>query len=161
MCGFFFAQKTGAKFQYVPYRGAGPAMQDLMAGQIDFSCLDGSSTLPNVQAGRMRAYAVMSETRWNKSPQTPTMVESGVPGLTVSFWHGLWTTKGTPQAVIDRLDVAVKSALANPEVRQRLDTIGQDIATPEQATPAGLAAYHKAEIEKWWPIIKSADIKAE
>jgi tripartite-type tricarboxylate transporter receptor subunit TctC len=161
MCGFFFAQKTGAKFQYVPYRGAGPAMQDLMAGQIDFSCLDGSSTLANVQAGRMRAYAVMGETRWNKSPQTPTMVESGVPGLTVSFWHGLWTTKGTPQAVIDRLDVAVKSALANPDVRKRLDTIGQDIATPEQATPAGLAAYHKAEIEKWWPIIKSADIKAE
>ena len=108
MCGFFFAQKTGAKFQYVPYRGAGPAMQDLMAGQIDLSCLDGSSTLANVQAGRMRAYAVMGETRWDKSPQTPTMIESGVPGLTISFWHGLWTTKGTPQAVIDRLDAAVK-----------------------------------------------------
>jgi tripartite-type tricarboxylate transporter receptor subunit TctC len=136
-------------------------MQDLMAGQIDLSCLDGSSTLANVQAGRMRAYAVMGETRWNKSSQTPTMVELGIPGLTVSFWHGLWTTKGTPQSVIDRLDVAVKSALADPDVRRRLDAIGQEIATPEQATPAGLAAYHKAEIKKWWPIIKAADIKSE
>jgi len=161
MCGFFFALKTGAKFQYVPYRGAGPAMQDLMANQIEMSCLDGSSTLANVQAGRMRAFAVMSETRWDKSPQTPTMIESGVPGLTVSFWHGLWTTKGTPKAVVDRLDAAVKAALADPDVRKRLDAIGQLIATPEQATPAGLAAYHKAEIDKWWPIIKSANIKAE
>jgi tripartite-type tricarboxylate transporter receptor subunit TctC len=161
MCGFFFAQKTGAKFQYIPYRGAGPAQQDLMAGQIEMSCLDGSSTLANVQAGKMRAYAVMSETRWDKSPQTPTMVESGVPGLTVSFWHGLWTTNGSPKAVVDRLDMAVKAALADPEVREHLDAIGQLIATPEQQTPAALAAYHKAEIDKWWPIIKSANIKAE
>jgi tripartite-type tricarboxylate transporter receptor subunit TctC len=161
MCGFFFAQKTGAKFQYIPYRGAGPAQQDLMAGQIELSCLDGSSTLANVQAGKMRAYAVMSEARWDKSPQTPTMVESGVPGLTVSFWHGLWTTKGTPKAVVDRLDAAVKAALADPTVRQHLDAIGQLIAKPEQQTPAGLAAYHKAEIDKWWPIIKSANIKTE
>jgi tripartite-type tricarboxylate transporter receptor subunit TctC len=147
MCGFFFAQKTGAKFQYVPYRGAAPAMQDLMANQIDLTCL--------------KAYAVMGETRWDKSPQTPTMVESGVPGLTITFWHGLWTTKGTPKAVIDRLDAAVKVALADPEVRKKLDAIGQVIATPEQATPAGLAAYHKAEIAKWWPIIKAADIKTQ
>ena len=161
MCGFFFAQKTGAKFQYVPYRGAAPAMQDLMANQIDLSCLDGSSTLANVQAGRFKAYAVMGDKRWDKSPQTPTMIESGVPGLTITFWHGLWTTKGTPKAVIDRLDAAVKVALADPDVRKKLDAIGQVIATPEQATPAGLAAYHKAEIAKWWPIIKAADIKTQ
>jgi tripartite-type tricarboxylate transporter receptor subunit TctC len=161
MCGFFFAQKTGAKFQYVPYRGAAPAMQDLMANQIDLSCLDGSSTLANVQAGRMKAFAVMGETRWDKSPQTPTMVESGVPGLTITFWHGLWTTKGTPKVVVDRLDAAVKAALADPDVRRKLDAIGQVVATPEQATPAGLAAYQKAEIAKWWPIIKAADIKTQ
>jgi tripartite-type tricarboxylate transporter receptor subunit TctC len=161
MCGFFFAQKTGAKFQYVPYRGAAPAMQDVMANQIDLTCLDGSSTLANVQAGRMKAFAVMGETRWGKSPQTPTMIESGVPGLTITFWHGLWTTKGTPKAVVDRLDAAVKVALADPDVRKRLDAIGQVVATPEQQTPAGLAAFHKAEIEKWWPIIKAAGIKAE
>jgi tripartite-type tricarboxylate transporter receptor subunit TctC len=159
MCGFFFAQKIGAKFQYVPYRGAGPAQQDLMGGQIDLSCLDGSSTIANVQAGKMRAYAVMSEKRWDKAPQTPTMVESGVPGLTISFWHGLWTTKGTPKAIVDRLDVAVKAALADPDVRKKLEAIGQVVATPEQATPQGLAAFHKAEIEKWWPIVKAADIK--
>jgi tripartite-type tricarboxylate transporter receptor subunit TctC len=161
MCGFFFAQKTGAKFQYVPYRGAAPAMQDVMANQIDLTCLDGSSTLANVQAGRMKAFAVMGETRWDKSPQTPTMIESGVPGLSITFWHGLWTTKGTPKAVVDRLDAAVKVALADPDVRKRLDAIGQVVATPEQQTPAGLAAFHKAEIDKWWPIIKAAEIKAE
>jgi tripartite-type tricarboxylate transporter receptor subunit TctC len=161
MCGFFFAQKTGAKFQYVPYRGAAPAMQDVMANQIDLTCLDGSSTLANVQAGRMKAFAVMGETRWDKSPQTPTMVESGVPGLTITFWHGLWTTKGTPKAVVDRLDAAVKAALADPDVRKKLDAIGQVVATPEQATPAWLAAYQKAEIAKWWPIIKAADIKTQ
>jgi tripartite-type tricarboxylate transporter receptor subunit TctC len=161
MCGFFFAQKTGAKFQYVPYHGAAPAMQDVMANQIDLTCLDGSSTLANVQAGRMKAFAVMGETRWDKSPQTPTMIESGVPGLSITFWHGLWTTKGTPKAVVDRLDAAVKVALADPDVRKRLDAIGQVVATPEQQTPAGLAAFHKAEIDKWWPIIKAAGIKAE
>ena len=161
MCGFFFAQKTGAKLQYVPYRGAAPAMQDVMANQIDLTCLDGSSTLANVQAGRMKAFAVMGETRWDKSPQTPTMIESGVPGLSITFWHGLWTTKGTPKAVVDRLDAAVKVALADPDVRKRLDAIGQVVATPEQQTPAGLASFHKAEIDKWWPIIKAAGIKAE
>jgi tripartite-type tricarboxylate transporter receptor subunit TctC len=161
MCGFFFAQKTGAKFQYVPYRGAAPAMQDVMANQIDLTCLDGSSTLANVQAGRMKAFAVMGETRWDKSPETPTMIESGVPGLSITFWHGLWTTKGTPKAAIDRLDAAVKASLADPDVRRKLEAIGQVVATPGQATPAGLAAYHKAEIEKWWPIIKAADIKAQ
>jgi tripartite-type tricarboxylate transporter receptor subunit TctC len=103
----------------------------------------------------------MGETRWDKSPQTPTMVESGVPGLTITFWHGLWTTKGTPKAVVDRLDAAVKAALADPDVRKKLDAIGQVIATPEQATPVGLAAYQKAEIAKWWPIIKAADIKTQ
>jgi tripartite-type tricarboxylate transporter receptor subunit TctC len=161
LCGFFFQQKTGAKFQYVPYRGAAPAMQDLMANQIDLSCLDGSSTLANVQAGRIKAFAVMGETRWDKSPQTPTMIESGIPGLTISFWHGLWTTKGTPQAVVDRLDAAVKAALADPDVRRKLDAIGQVTATPEQATPAGLSTIHQAEIDKWWPIIKAADIKTQ
>jgi tripartite-type tricarboxylate transporter receptor subunit TctC len=161
VCGVFFERKTGANFQYVPYRGAAPIMQDLMAGHIDLSCLDGTATLPNVQAGRFKAYALMGEKRWDKSPQTPTMIESGVPGLTISFWHGLWTTKGTPKDVVDRLDDAVKTALADADVRKRLDVLGQVAATPEEQTPAGLAALQKAEIDKWWPIIKSAGIKAE
>jgi tripartite-type tricarboxylate transporter receptor subunit TctC len=103
----------------------------------------------------------MGDVRWPKSPETPTMIESGIPGATITFWHGLWTTKGTPQQAIDRLDGAVKSALANPAVQQRLETLGQVIFPPDQQNPAGLAAYHKAEIDNWWPIIKAAGIKAE
>ncbi|HEY2528365.1 MAG TPA: tripartite tricarboxylate transporter substrate-binding protein [Xanthobacteraceae bacterium] len=161
LCGLYFAQKVGARLQYVPYRGAGPIIQDLMAGHIDLSCLDTSSTLADVQAGKFKAFALMTEKHWPKSPDTPTMAESGVPGLTIAFWHGLWAPKGTPKDVVDRLDGAVRAALAATAVRQRLEAIGQVIATPEQQTPAGLAAFHKAEIDKWWPIIKGAGIKAD
>jgi tripartite-type tricarboxylate transporter receptor subunit TctC len=161
LCGLFFAQKTGARFQYVPYRGAAPAMQDLIGGQIDLSCLEASATLGNVEAGKYKAFAVMSEQRWPKSPNTPTMIESGVPGLSISFWHGLWTTKGTPKAVVDRLDGAVKTALADPALRQRLEGLGQVIFPSDQQNPAALAAYQKAELDKWWPIIKAANIKID
>jgi tripartite-type tricarboxylate transporter receptor subunit TctC len=159
LCALFFAQKTGAHFQYVPYRGAGPAMQDLLGGQIDLSCLEASSTLANVQAGKFKAFALMSERRWPQSPDTPTMIESGVPGLSINFWHGLWTTKGTPKDIVDRLDAAVMNALADPAVRQRLEGLGQVIYPRDQQNPAALAAYHQAELDKWWPVIKAAGIK--
>ena len=161
LCGIYFQQKTGARFQYVPYRGAAPAMQDLIGGQIDLTCLEASATLANVEAGKFKAFAVMSEQRWPKSPDTPTMIESGVPGLSISFWHGLWTTKGTPKKTVDRLDAAVQTALADPAIRQRLEALGQVIFPRNQQNPIALATYHKAEIEKWWPIIKAADIKLE
>jgi tripartite-type tricarboxylate transporter receptor subunit TctC len=161
LCGLYFAQKTGLRLQYVPYRGGGPAMQDLIGGQIDLACLEASSGLAYVQAAKFKAFAVFSEQRWAKSPETPTMIESGVPGATINFWHALWTTKGTPKETVDRLDAAVMSALANPVVRQRLETLGQVIFPRDQQNPAALAAYHKAEIDKWWPIIKAAGIKAE
>jgi tripartite-type tricarboxylate transporter receptor subunit TctC len=160
LCGLFFAQKTGVRFQYVPYRGGAPAMQDLIGGQIDLSCLEASQTLANVEAGRFKAYAVMGEQRWPKSPSTPTMIESGVPGLSISFWHGLWTAKDTPKAVVDRLDAAVMAALANPAMRAKIEALGQVIFPADQQNPQALAAYHKAELDKWWPIIKSAGIKA-
>jgi len=160
LCGLSFAQKTGARFQYVPYHGAAPAFTDLMSGQIDLACLEASASLPYVQAGKFKAFAVMSETRWPKAPDLPTMIESGVPGLSITFWHGLWTTKGTPQAVVDRLDDAVKAALADPAVKDRLTQLGQVIFPADQQNPAALAAYQKAEIAKWWPIIKAAGIKA-
>jgi len=160
LCGLFFAQKTGTRFDFVPYRGAAPAMQDLVGGQIDLSCLEASATFANVKAGRLKPYAVMSEQRWPQAPDTPTMIESGVPGLSISFWHGLWTTKGTPQPIVDRLDAAAMAALADPAVRQRLETLGQIIFPREQQNPAGLAAYHKAELDKWWPVIKGAGLKA-
>jgi len=149
------------RLQYVPYRGGGPAMQDLIGGQIDLACLEASSGLAYVQAGKFKAYAVMSEQRWPKSPDTPTLSESGITGATINFWHALWTTAGTPKETVERLDAAVVSALANPAVRQRLETLGQVIFPRDQQGPAALAAYHKAEIDKWWPIIKAAGIKAE
>jgi tripartite-type tricarboxylate transporter receptor subunit TctC len=160
LCGLFFAQKIGTRFQYVPYRGGAPAMQDLIGGQIDLSCLEASSTLANVEAKRFKAYAVMGEERWPKSPSTPTMIESGVPGLSLSFWHGMWTTKDTPKAVVARLDAAVMAALANAAVRQKIEALGQVIFPADQQNPQALAAYHKAELDKWWPIIKAAGIKA-
>jgi tripartite-type tricarboxylate transporter receptor subunit TctC len=160
LCGLSFAQAIGARFQYVPYRGAAPAMQDLIGGQIDLACLEASATLANVQAGRYKAYAVMSEQRWPKSPDTPTVIEAGAPGVSISFWHGLWTTKGTPKDVVDRLDDAVVNALADPTVRQRIETLGQVIFPRDRQNPQALAAYQKAELDKWWPIIKAAGIKA-
>jgi tripartite-type tricarboxylate transporter receptor subunit TctC len=160
ICGLFFAQKTGARFQYVPYHGAGPAIADLLGGEIDLACLETSSTLPYVQAGRFKGFAVMSEQRWPKSPDTPTMIESGIPGLSISFWHGLWATKGTPQPAVDRLGAAVQSALADPTIRDRLTQLGQVLFPADQQNPAALAAYQKAEIDKWWPIIKTAGIRA-
>jgi tripartite-type tricarboxylate transporter receptor subunit TctC len=156
-----FANAIGVKFQYVPYRGAGPAIQDLLSGQIELSCLEASSTLPYVQAGKMKAYALMAEKRWPKSPATPTAIESGAPGVSLPFWHGLWTTAGTPKAVVDKLDGAVKTALADPNVRARLDALGQVIFPADQQNPAALAAYTKAETDKWWPIIKAAGIKGQ
>jgi tripartite-type tricarboxylate transporter receptor subunit TctC len=160
LVGLSFATEIGARFEYVPYRGAAPVMQDLIGGQIDLTCLEASSTLANVQAGKFKAYAVMSENRWSKSPNTPTMIESGVPGLSLSFWHGLWTTAGTPKSAIDRIVDAVQTALADPSVRQRLDALGMVIYPRGQQKPEALATYHEAEAAKWWPIINAARIKA-
>lgn len=156
-----FANAIGVKFDYVPYRGAGPAIQDLLGGQIDLSCLEASATLPFVKAGKFKAFAVVSEQRWPKSLDTPTLIEAGAPGVSLPFWHGLWTTKGTSKEIVDRLDGAVKTALADPAVRDRLAQLGQVIFPPDQQNPAALAAYEKAEIGKWWPIIKAAGIKAQ
>jgi tripartite-type tricarboxylate transporter receptor subunit TctC len=104
LCALYFSQKAGVSLQYVPYRGAGPAMQDLIGGQIDLACLEASSGLAYVESGKLKAYAVFSDRRWPKAPDTPTMIESDIPGAVITFWHGLWTTKGTPKDVVDWLD---------------------------------------------------------
>jgi tripartite-type tricarboxylate transporter receptor subunit TctC len=161
VCGLYFQDKTGTRFQFVPYRGGAPAMQDLVGGQIDLMCAEASQTLSYVRGKRMKAFTVMSRTRWPAMPDIPTTDEIGVPGMYISFWHGLWVPKGTPPEVIARLNTAVVAALADDNVRKRLSDLGQVIATREQQTPTALAAFHKAEIEKWWPIIKAADIKVE
>ena len=160
LIGLQLAKAIDARFQFVPYRGAAPMMQDLIAGQIDMGLLEASGSYPNVQAGRFKAYAVTTEKRWPKSPDTPTMIEVGVPEVNMSFWHGLWTTKGTPNGVVDRLDMAVKTALGDPTVRQRIEGLGQFIFPADQLNPTSLAAYQKAEIAKWWPVMKAAGIKA-
>jgi tripartite-type tricarboxylate transporter receptor subunit TctC len=156
-----FADAIGVKFDYVPYRGAGPAIQDLLGGQIELTCLEASATLPYVQAGKFKAFAVVADKRWPKSPDTPTTIEAGAPGVSLPFWHGLWTTEGTPKNIVDQLDGAVKSALAEPAVRDRLTQLGQVIFPADQQNPAALAAYEQAEITKWWPIIKAAGIKEQ
>jgi tripartite-type tricarboxylate transporter receptor subunit TctC len=159
VCLLYFAQKTGTSFQLVPYRGGAPVMQDLVAGQIDMFCAEASQTLSFLRSGAMKAFAIMSKERWPGAPEVPTMDEVGVPGMYISFWNGLWVPKATPKDIIARLNAAVVDALADPTVRQRLTELGHVIATREEQTPEALGAFHKAEIEQWWPLIKAANIK--
>jgi tripartite-type tricarboxylate transporter receptor subunit TctC len=159
--GLFFQQMTGTKFQFVPYRGTGPMMQDLLAGQIDFSFDQAANSLPQVQAGRIRGYAVTSKTRIASAPDIPTVDEAGLPGFYVSVWHGLWVPKATPKAIVDRLVAATQTALKDANLQKRWMELGQDLPPPEQQGPEALRAYHKAELDKWLPIIKAAGVKAE
>jgi tripartite-type tricarboxylate transporter receptor subunit TctC len=161
MCLIYFQNMTGTKFPLAPYRGAAPLMQDMLAGQIDLSCPEAGQTLPQYRAGSIKAYAVLTQKRWFAAPDVPTIDEAGVPGLHFPFWHAVWAPKGTPKDVIAKLNAAVVETLADPGVRQRFNELGHEIAPREQQSPAALAAYHKAEIEKWWPIIKAANIKLE
>ena len=117
--------------------------------------------LSYIRAGKMKAYAVLANSRWAEAPDVPTIDEAGVPGLHISFWHGLWTPKGTPRDIVGRINSAVVDALLDPAVRKRFATLGQDIPPREQQTPEALRAHHTAEIAKWWPIIRAANIKME
>ena len=159
--GTYFQKNTGTRFQFVPYRGAAPIIQDLLAGHIDLTFTQVASALPQVRGGQLKAYVVMAKTRWAAAPETPTIDEAGVPGLYASFWHGLWAPKDTPKDVVAKLDAAVVETLADPTVLQRFKEIGQEPWPRDKQTPEALAAQQKAEIEKWWPIIKAANIRAE
>lgn len=159
--GLLFQKLTNTRFAFVPYRGAGPAMQDLLAGQIDLMIDQASNSLPHLRAGDIKAYAVTAETRLASAPDIPTVDEAGLPEFHVSIWHGLWAPKGTPNAIIQKLNSAVMVALATPAIRQRLADLGQEIPAREQQSPEALATFQRAEIEKWWPIIKAAGIKPE
>jgi tripartite-type tricarboxylate transporter receptor subunit TctC len=158
--GTYFQSVTGTKFQFVPYRGSAPLNQDLVAGHIDINLGMAAASYTLMRSGQIKAYAMMAKTRWWSAPDIPTMEEAGVPGLYASFWHALWVPKATPGEVIAKLNAAVRSALADPAVRQRFVDQGQEISPPERQTPQALGAHQKAEIEKWWPIIKAAGIKA-
>ena len=159
--GAFFQISTKTQYRFVPYRGAAPAMQDLIGGRIDFMIDQAANSLPFVRGGQVRAYAVTSATRLAAAPEIPTVDEAGLPGFHISVWQGIWAPHGTPPAVIARLNAAVVAALADPRVKEQLADSGNEVAALDEQTPAALAALQLAEIEKWWPIIKSAGIKID
>jgi tripartite-type tricarboxylate transporter receptor subunit TctC len=161
LTGFLMQQSTGVQFEFIPYRGAGPAMQAMLGGQVDLMVVQAAVTLPQARAGAVKILANLSPARSEVVPGVPTSDESGIPKLYASGWFGLFAPSGTPKPVIAKLNQAMVHALADPAVKARFADLGLEIATREQQTPEGLAKFHKAEIGKWWPVIKAANIKVE
>jgi tripartite-type tricarboxylate transporter receptor subunit TctC len=161
VAGILMQNMLGIKWQMVSYRSAGLANQDLLAGTIDLLLDTPAVSLPHVKSGDVKGYAVTSQKRLLLAPDIPTADEAGMPGYFFNFWHALWAPKGTPKPIIAKLNAAVQKTLADPEIRQRLTDLAQVIYPPEMRTPEGLHAFQKAEVEKWYPIIKAAGIKAE
>jgi tripartite-type tricarboxylate transporter receptor subunit TctC len=159
LAGIFFRQQTGTRFQFVPYRGT--AMPDLVAGNIDLMIDQSSNALPQLRSGTIKAYAVAASNRLAVAPDIPTADEAGLPGLHISNWYAFWAPKATPKPILGKLNAAVVDALADSAVQERLTTLGLETFPRDQQTPEALGAYHKAEIDKWWPIIKAAHIKVE
>jgi tripartite-type tricarboxylate transporter receptor subunit TctC len=159
--GVYFEQLIGAKLQFVPYRGTGPALLDLVSGQIDVIVDQASNSLPQVKAGKIRAYAIADSKRLAAAPDIPTVDEAGLPGLHIELWSAVWVPKGTPKAVIAKLNAAVVNTLADPAVSKRMGEMGLQIPPRDKQTPEALGAHQQAEVKKWWPMIKAANIKAE
>ena len=145
----------------MPYRGTAPALNDLVGGQIDIIVDQASNSMQQIRAGRIRAYAITDTKRLKAAPEIPTAEEAGLPGFHMTLWNGLWVPKGTPKDVIARLNAAAVEAMADPAVQKRLNDLGLEVPARDQQTPQALAAWHKAEVDKWWPIIKKAGIKPE
>jgi tripartite-type tricarboxylate transporter receptor subunit TctC len=152
---------TGTEVLLIPYKGGGPAMTDMIAGHVDLLMVQAAIALPQVRAGKIRAMAVLQPSRSPVVEGVPSVDEAGVPGLYLPGWFGFFAPKGTPKDVIAKLNAAMVEALADPAIKARFADLGLDIASREQQAPEGLAAFQKAEIEKWWPLIKAAGIKVE
>jgi tripartite-type tricarboxylate transporter receptor subunit TctC len=161
ICFIDFQNKSGTKFVLVPYKGGAPAMQDLVGGQVDLGCLEASQTMQQYRAGTVKVFGVLANKRWFGAPEVPTLAEGGLPGDQIEFWHGLWAPKGTPKDVVAKLNAAALAAFADPAVRKRFTDLGHEIPARELLTPQALFDHHKAEIDRWWPIIKAANIKAQ
>ena len=161
LAGLSFQKATGTTFQFVPYRGDGPAVQDMMAGQIDMMIEPSSNFTAQVQAGTIRAIAVPAKTRLFSLPDVPTTDEAGLPGFYASIWFGMWAPKDTPKDIIAKLNAVVVTALADANVKDRLNKLGQQVSTRELQAPEAFDAFQKSEVDKWWPIIKAANIKID
>jgi tripartite-type tricarboxylate transporter receptor subunit TctC len=161
LAGISFQKATGTTFQFVPYRGDGPAVQDMMAGQIDMMIEPSSNFTAQVQAGTIRAIAVPSKTRMVSLPEVPTADEAGLPGFYASIWFGMWAPKGTPNDVVDKIHTATVTALKDANLKDKLSKLGQQIASPELQSSQAFAAFQRSEADKWWPIIKEAGIKVQ
>ncbi|HSW84691.1 MAG TPA: tripartite tricarboxylate transporter substrate-binding protein [Usitatibacter sp.] len=157
----YYNKETGSSLQIIHYKGSGPALQDVIAGHVDMTFDQAANALPQVRAGKIKAYAVTSKNRLTSQPDIPTVDEAGLPNFYMSVWHAFWAPKGTPKEVVNRLNAALVETLADPAVQKRLQDLGQELFTREQQTPEALRAWHKAEIDKWWPLIKTAGIKSE
>lgn len=157
----YFGTATGAPIEPIHYKGSAPAMQDLIAGHISLGFEQAANAIPQMRAGKIRPYAVTAKSRLAAAPEIPTVDEAGLPGFYMSIWHAYWVPKATPRAVVDRLNAAIVESLADPDVRKRLADLGQEIPPREQQTPEALRMWHKAEIDKWWPLIRSANIRSE
>jgi tripartite-type tricarboxylate transporter receptor subunit TctC len=161
IAGLYFENVSGIKLQYVPYRGTAPAMNDLVAGQIDLIVDQTSNSISQVRAGTIRAYAVTADKRLDSAPDIPTTDEAGLPGFHMTLWSGLWVPKDTPKDIVAKLNAAAVDALNDPAVRKQLENLGLQMPPKDQLTPEALGAWQKAEIAKWWPIIKAANVKVE
>src|SRR5437868_3435073 len=161
IAGLYFENVSGIKLQYVPYRGTAPAMNDLVAGQIDLIVDQTSNSIGQVRAGNIRAYAVTSDKRLESVPDVPTTDEAGLSGFHMTLWSGLWAPKGTPKTIVAKLNTAAVDALNDPAVRKQLENLGLQMPSKDQLAPEALGAWQKAEMEKWWPMIKAANVKVE
>jgi tripartite-type tricarboxylate transporter receptor subunit TctC len=161
IAGVYMQNLTGLRLQFVPYRGTAQALTDLVAGQIDIIVDQASNSMQQIRTGNIRAYAITDRKRLSAAPDIPTVDEAGLPGFYMTLWNGLWVPKGTPKEAVNKLNAAAVEALADPAVKQRLVDLGLEIPERDQLTPEALAAWHKAEAGKWWPIIKAANIKPE